>query len=126
MFGGEDALPELRSLSKGEAHYDSFGRHFPVARLTSKTSDVQQVRQEEYYYVRNLLLRGKLSTWKKVIIAWGKFEICRYGGCKLLRRDTERVGGKCVHLSSSVASTQGVGGGDRRGREWAMVAQLPE
>ena len=46
MFGGEDALPELRSLSKGEAHYDSFGRHFPVARLTSKTSDVQQVRKQ--------------------------------------------------------------------------------
>lgn len=44
LFGGEDGAtnPELRSLSKAEGHYDSFNRHFPVARLTSKTAEVQQ------------------------------------------------------------------------------------
>jgi len=41
---GVDAGPsDLRSISKAEAHFDSFNRHFPVARLTSKTPEVQQV-----------------------------------------------------------------------------------
>lgn len=44
LFGGDVDNPELRSLSKAETHYDSFNRHFPVARLTSKTAEVQQVR----------------------------------------------------------------------------------
>lgn len=47
MFGVDKANasnPELCSLSKGEGHYDSFNRHFPVARLNSKTAEVQQVR----------------------------------------------------------------------------------
>jgi len=47
LFGVDKANasnPELCSLSKGEGHYDSFNRHFPVARLNSKTAEVQQVR----------------------------------------------------------------------------------
>jgi hypothetical protein len=44
LFGVDGDNPELRSLSKAETHYDSFNRHFPVARLTSKTAEVQQVR----------------------------------------------------------------------------------
>jgi hypothetical protein len=44
LFGVDGGNPELRSLSKAETHYDSFNRHFPVARLTSKTAEVQQVR----------------------------------------------------------------------------------
>lgn len=42
LFGGDGDNPELRSLSKADQHYDSFNRHFPVARLTSKTAEVQQ------------------------------------------------------------------------------------
>jgi hypothetical protein len=36
---------QLRSLSKGESHYGSFNRHFPVARCSSKTQEVHQVRR---------------------------------------------------------------------------------
>lgn len=43
LYGVDEVPNELRSISKAEAHYDSFNRHFPVARLTSKTQEVQQV-----------------------------------------------------------------------------------
>ncbi|KAF8070864.1 hypothetical protein HT031_000945 [Scenedesmus sp. PABB004] len=36
---------QLRSLSKGEAHLGSFGRHFPVARCSSQKQDVAQGAQ---------------------------------------------------------------------------------
>jgi hypothetical protein len=42
LFGVDEDNAELRSLSKADQHYDSFNRHFPVARLTSKTAEVQQ------------------------------------------------------------------------------------
>lgn len=35
---------QLRSLSKGESHFGSFNRHFPVARCSSKNQEVHQVR----------------------------------------------------------------------------------
>jgi hypothetical protein len=38
---------QLRSLSKGESHFGSFNRHFPVARCSSKTQEVHQVRPTE-------------------------------------------------------------------------------
>jgi hypothetical protein len=38
---------QLRSLSKGESHFGSFNRHFPVARCSSKTQEVHQVRETD-------------------------------------------------------------------------------
>ncbi|WIA31523.1 hypothetical protein OEZ86_002415 [Tetradesmus obliquus] len=36
---------QLRSLSKGESHFGSFNRHFPVARCSSKNQEVHQGAQ---------------------------------------------------------------------------------
>lgn len=61
MFGVDEAGADLRSVSKAEDHYDSFNRHFPVARLTSKTTEVQQV-----------CVDGLGKSWERRRAAWGR------------------------------------------------------
>jgi hypothetical protein len=43
LFAAGDS-GQLRNISKAEAHLGSFNRHFPTARMSSKTQDVLQVR----------------------------------------------------------------------------------